>query len=38
VIGVIAVATGLIIHGKRPLSWWLLLGLVPGLVGAWFTF
>ena len=38
VIGVIAVATGLFIHGKRPLSWWLLLGLVPGIVGAWFTF
>jgi hypothetical protein len=37
-IGVVAVATGLLIHGKRPLSWWLLLGLVPGLVGAWFTF
>ena len=37
-IGVVAVATGLLIHGKRPLSWWLLLGLVPGIVGAWFTF
>jgi hypothetical protein len=38
VIGLLAVAAGLLIHGKRPLSWWLLLGLVPGLVGAWFTF
>ena len=38
VIGVLAVAAGLLIHGKRPLSWWLLLGLIPGLVGAWFTF
>jgi hypothetical protein len=38
VIGVLAVAAGLLIHGKRPLSWWLLLGLVPGLVGAWLTF
>ena len=38
VIGVFAVAAGLLIHGKRPLSWWLLLGLLPGLVGAWFTF
>jgi hypothetical protein len=38
VIGVLAVASGLLIHGKRPLSPWLLLGLVPGLVGAWFTF
>ena len=37
-IGVVAVATGLMIHGRKPLSWWLLLGLVPGIVGAWFTF
>jgi hypothetical protein len=37
-IGVLAVAVGLLIHGKRPLSWWLLLGLLPGLVGAWLTF
>jgi hypothetical protein len=37
-IGVVAVASGLLIHGKSALSWWLLLGLVPGLVGAWFTF
>ena len=38
VIGVLAVAAGLLIHGRRPLSCWLLLGLLPGLVGAWFTF
>jgi hypothetical protein len=38
VIGVLAVAAGMLIHGKRPLSPWLLLGLVPGLVGAWLTF
>jgi hypothetical protein len=38
VIGVVAVATGLMIHGRTPLSWWLLLGLIPGIVGAWFTF
>jgi hypothetical protein len=38
VIGVLGIAAGLLIHGKRPLSWWLLLGLIPGLVGAWFTF
>jgi len=37
-IGVVAVATGLLIHQKSPLSPWLLLGLVPGLVGAWLTF
>jgi hypothetical protein len=34
-IGVLAVATGLVIHGKSALSPWLLLGLVPGLVGLW---
>jgi hypothetical protein len=38
VIGVVAVATGLLIHGRRPLSGWLLLGLLPGIVGAWLTF
>lgn len=38
VIGALSVATGLMIHGKRPLSPWLLLGLLPGLIGAWFTF
>jgi hypothetical protein len=38
VIGVLAVATGLLIHGKKPLSGWLLLGTLPGLVGAWLTF
>ena len=37
-IGVLAVAAGMLIHGKRPLSPWLLLGLLPGIVGAWFTF
>lgn len=31
--GVIAVALALLIHGKRPLSPWLLLGLVPSAVG-----
>jgi len=34
-IGVLAVATGLVIHGKSALSPWLLLGLVPGLIGLW---
>jgi hypothetical protein len=38
VVGMLAVAAGLMIHGKRPLSPWLLLGLGPALVGAWFTF
>jgi hypothetical protein len=35
VIGVLAVATGLLIHRRSPLSPWLLLGLLPGVVGAW---
>ncbi len=38
VIGVLAVAAGLMIHRKSPLSWWLLVGLLPMLVGLWFTF
>lgn len=39
--GVIGVATGFLIHGKRPIAWpyagWLPLGLLPGLVGLWFA-
>ena len=38
VIGVLAVAAGLLIHRKNPLSPWLLLGLIPMLVSLWFTF
>ena len=38
VTGVVAVAAGLAIHGKRPVSLWSLLGLVPGVVGAVLTF
>jgi hypothetical protein len=38
VIGCLAVAAGLMIHKRSPLSWWLLLGLLPGLIGTWFTF
>jgi hypothetical protein len=33
--GMIAVATGRLIHHKSPLSPWLALGLVPGVVGLW---
>ena len=36
--GVLAVAAGRAIHAKRLLSPWLLLGLLPGVVGAAFTF
>jgi uncharacterized membrane protein YdcZ (DUF606 family) len=38
VIGVVAVATGLLIHRKSPVTPWLLLGLIPMLVGLYFTF
>ena len=37
VCGVGAVLAARLIHGRRPLSWWLLLGLLPGLVGIWFV-
>lgn len=35
--GVMAVAAGLLIHGRRPLSPWLLLGVIPGVIGIWLT-
>ena len=35
--GVLAVVVGLAIHGRRILSPWLLLGLLPTLVGLWLT-
>jgi len=37
VCGVGAVAAARLIHGRALLSWWLLLGLLPGLVGLWFV-
>lgn len=33
--GVVATATALVIHQRRPLSPWLLLGLLPSVAGAW---
>ena len=36
--GVIAIEAALLIHKHRPVSTWLLLGLVPALVGAWWIF
>ena len=36
--GVIAIAVGLLIHQKRPLSPWLALGLLPPAVGAFLVF
>ncbi len=38
IFGAIAVATALAIHGRRILSPWLLVGLVPTLIGLWLTF
>ena len=38
VTGVLAVVLARAIHAKPPLSPWLLVGLLPGLVGAWFCF
>ena len=38
IFGAIAVATGLAIHGRRILSPWLLLGVVPTAVGLWLAF
>lgn len=35
--GVGAVVAARLIHGRTPLSWWLLLGLLPGVVGLWFV-
>lgn len=35
--GVGAIAAARLIHGRTPLSAWLLLGLLPGLVGLWFV-
>lgn len=38
VTGVGSVAAGLGIHEHRILNWWLLLGWLPTLVGAYFLF
>ena len=38
VFGVLAFAAALLIHRHRPVSWWLLPGLVPALVGAYLIF
>lgn len=36
--GVLSVFAGLAIHQHRLVSWWLLLGWVPSLVGAYLIF
>ena len=35
--GVLAVAVFRGVHQFKPLSWWLLVGLLPGIVGLWLT-
>jgi hypothetical protein len=35
--GVGAVAAARMIHRRTPWSWWLLCGLVPGVVGLYFV-
>lgn len=37
VCGVVAVAAARLIHRRSALSWWLVLGLLPGIVGPWFA-
>ena len=37
IIGILAVATGRLIHARSPFTPWLLAGLLPALVGLWFT-
>jgi hypothetical protein len=36
--GIVAMVAAMIIHGKRPISPWLLIGFVPSLAGAWWIF
>lgn len=36
--GLIAVAVGFMIHQRRPLTPWLVLGLLPSVVGAFLVF
>ncbi|MGZ4427143.1 MAG: hypothetical protein ACXVXC_17090 [Nocardioidaceae bacterium] len=36
--GLLAMVAALLIHQRRPLSAWLLIGLLPSLVGVYFVF
>jgi hypothetical protein len=38
VFGILSVLAGALIHRKRLFGWWLGLGLLPALVGAYFMF
>lgn len=37
-IGMAAIVAGRLIHRVNPVSAWVLLGMLPGLIGAWATF
>lgn len=36
--GVLGIVGAFAIHGRRLLSWWLLLGVVPSLIGIYFLY
>jgi hypothetical protein len=38
IFGLLAFEGALLIHKHRPISWWLLPGLLPALVGAYLIF
>lgn len=38
ILGFLAMVAALVIHRIALPSWWLVLGIVPGLVGAWVVF
>lgn len=38
VFGILGVVLARLIHQAKPLTWWLLLGPLPGAVGLWLTF
>jgi hypothetical protein len=38
ILGFLAVVAALVIHRHKQPTWWLLAGVVPGLVAAWVVF
>ncbi len=38
VVGVLGVVAALLLHQRNPVAWWLPMGLLPALVGAWWVF